>query len=102
MQINFHQKHIHLSDAQKDYAQSKIEGLARFKVMEDESVVVKVDVEYREHIASDKKILMAVNVHIPGEALRAETDCVSIEEGIDLIEPKLASQLEKNKTAKQG
>jgi len=69
--------------------------------MEDESVVAKVEVEYQEHLSSDKKILMSVTIDIPKQVLRAETDCISVEEGIDLIEPKLASQLEKYKTVHQ-
>lgn len=99
MQINFHQKAIHLSDNQKDYIAAKIGQLSKFKVMEDPSVMVRVDVEFQAHLSSDKKILMAVTVHVPQDTLRAETDCIAVEEGIDLIEEKLESQLEKYKTA---
>lgn len=97
MQINFHQKAINLSDDQKDYISAKIEQLERFKVMGDPSVLVRVDIEYLEHVSSDRKISMAVTAQIPGETLRAETDCIAVEEGIDLIEAKLQHQLEKNK-----
>ena len=99
MQINFHQKHLHLSDHQKDYVSGKLESLTRYKAMLDESVWVKVDVEYGEHVSSDAKIHMAISVHVPGADLRAETACLTVEEGIDLIEPKLAQQLEKHKAA---
>ena len=99
MQINFHQKHLHLSDNQKDYVSAKLESLTRYKAMLDESVWAKVDVEYSEHVSSDAKIHMSVTVHVPGADLRAETACLTVEEGIDLIEPKLAQQLEKHKAA---
>jgi ribosomal subunit interface protein len=99
MQINFHQKAIHLSDNQKDYISAKIEQLSKYKIMEDPSVLVRVDVEFQQHLSSDKKILMAVTVNIPQDVLRAETDCIAVEEGIDLIEEKLRHQLEKHKTA---
>lgn len=69
--------------------------------MEDQSVIIKVDVEYQDHLSTDQKIFMAVTVDVPKQILRAETNCISIEEGIDLIEPKLASQLEKYKTVHQ-
>ena len=98
MQINFHQKNLHLSDSQKDYASGKIEGLAIFSIMEDPSVTAKIDVEYSEHVSSDKKIMMKVTVQIPGETLHAEAPCSSPEEGIDLVEAKLRHQLEKHKT----
>lgn len=101
MQINFHQKGLRLSDRQEDYITSKVESLNRFKIMEDPSVVVRVDVEYQEHLSSDKKILMAVTASVPQETLRAETDALTVEEGIDLLEEKLRSQLEKYKTARE-
>lgn len=102
MQINFHQKSLQLSDHQKDYIVAKIETLSRYKVMEDPSVTVKVDVEYSEHVSSDKKIMMGVTATIPGSVLRAETDCLTVEEGIDLIEEKLRHQLDKYKTVHGG
>ena len=101
MQINFHQKNLHLSDSQKDYMTAKIMGLEIFKVMEDPSVVVKVDIEYHDHNSSDKKIVLGVTVAIPQDTLRAETDCSAPEEGIDLIEAKLRHQLEKYKDLHQ-
>jgi len=101
MQINFHQKNLHLSDSQKDYITGKIMGLEIFKVMDDPSVVAKVDVEYQDHLSSDKKIIMGVTVVVPHETLRAETDCSSPEEGVDLIEAKLRHQLEKYKDTHQ-
>lgn len=101
MQINFHQKGLRLSQTQEDYISGKLESLAIFKVMEDPSVVVRVDVEFFEHISSDKKITMAVTVTVPQDTLRAETECLTVEEGVDLLEGKLRAQLEKYKTARQ-
>lgn len=101
MQINFHQKGLRLSDSKKDYISGKIESLDRYKLMDDSSVIVRVDVEFNEHADTNKKIFMSVTVEVPKSELRAEADCISVEEGIDLIEPKLVQQLEKNKTAHQ-
>jgi ribosomal subunit interface protein len=101
MQISFHQKGLRLSDRQEDYITSKIEMLTKFKLMEDPSVTVRVDVEYQEHLSSDKKIVMAVTASIPQDSLRAETTALTVEEGIDLLEEKLRSQLEKIKTVRE-
>ncbi len=102
MQINFHQKGLRLSDRQEDYITGKVESLSIFKIMEDPSVVVRVDVEFQEHLSSDKKILMAITAAVPQGTLRAETDCLTVEEGVDLLEQKLRSQLEKDKTVREG
>lgn len=102
MQINFHQKNLTLSEQQEDYVSAKIETLTRFKVMEDPSVTVKVDVEYMEHASSNNKIIMAVTATVPGALLRAEADASTVGEAIDLIEEKLQHQLEKYKTAHGG
>ena len=101
MQINFLQKGLHLSDTQKDYISAKIEQLSKYKIMQDESVLARVDVEFDENRSSDRKLVMAVTVQIPRETLRAESDCLAVEEGIDLIEEKLRHQLEKYKTSHQ-
>ncbi len=101
MQINFHQKHFNLSDHQKDYMSAKISGLEIYKVMADPGVSVKVDIEYQKHLSTDKKIVLAVTVVVPHETLRAETNCISAEEGIDIIEAKLRDQLEKYKDKHQ-
>ena len=100
MQINFHQKGLRLSDRQQDYITAKLESLSIYKVIEDPSVSARVDVEHREHIASDKKHFVAVTINVPHDVLRAETDCLTVEEGIDLLEAKLRAQLEKYKTVR--
>ncbi len=97
MNITFHQKGITIGDAQKDYTEKKIEALSRYKVMEEESVLVKVDVEFFESRVDDKNIFMAVTVHVPAAVLRAETEAYSVEEAADLCEQKLVPQLDKYK-----
>ncbi len=101
MQINFYQKNWQLSDEQKDYITAKCEQLHKYKVMEDPSVIVRVDVEYQDHLSTDKKTFVKVTVDIPKQVLRAETECIVVEEGIDLIIPKLVQQLEKYKAVHQ-
>lgn len=101
MQINFHQKGLRLSDSQEDYITAKIESLQKFKVMEDPSVSVRVDVEYQEHVSSENKIQIAVTAVVPQDTLRAQTDALTVEEGIDLLEGKLRAQLEKYKTVRE-
>lgn len=101
MQISFHQKGLRLSGSQEDYITAKLESLTKFKVMEDPSVTVRVDVEYQEHVSSENKMSMAVTAVVPQDTLRAETDALTVEEGIDLLEAKLRSQLEKYKTVRE-
>jgi ribosome-associated translation inhibitor RaiA len=101
MQIKFHQKGLRLSGQQEDYITAKLEALNKFKVMEDPSVAVRVDVEYQEHVSGEKKISMAVTAVVPQDTLRAETSALTVEEGIDLLEAKLRTQLEKYKTTRE-
>lgn len=101
MQISFYQKGLRLSEAQEDYIKSKLESLTKFKVLEDPSVTVRIDVEYKEHISSEKKVFMAVTAVVPHDTLRVEIDALTVEEGMDLLEPKLRSQLEKYKTVRE-
>ncbi|MGL5831552.1 MAG: ribosome hibernation-promoting factor, HPF/YfiA family [Candidatus Altimarinota bacterium] len=98
MQIQIHQKNIHLGEGQKEYIESKLNSLSIFKIVEDPSVMAKVDVELLEKSVEDKNIEMKVTMTVPGSVLRAEIFCKSIEEGIDLLEAKLRMQLEKYKT----
>lgn len=98
MQIQIHQKHISLGEKQQEYIENKLNSLSIFKVVEDPSVMAKVDVELMEKGVEDKNIQMNVTMSVPGTVLRAETVCKGVEEGIDLLEAKLRMQLEKYKT----
>lgn len=98
MQIQIHQKHIHLGEKQKEYIENKLNSLNIFKIVEDPSVMAKVDVELLEKGVEDKNMEMKVTMTVPGTVLRAETFCKAVEEGIDLLEAKLRMQLEKYKT----
>jgi len=97
MQINYTQKHIRLSDDQKAYIEDKLDSLKKFRKVEDESTLIKVDVEFFDSKIAKENLSFTVNMIIPHATVRAEVDCVTIEEGIDLAIEKLRSQLEKYK-----
>jgi len=97
MQINIYQKNIKLNERQKDYIMGKLEALSRFIILEDPSVLAKVEIEYHDSKISDQDIKIAVNLVIPKQDLFAESFCKTVEEGADLVEEKLRSQLEKLK-----
>jgi ribosomal subunit interface protein len=101
MKINYLQKHLSLTDGQKEYIETKLDHLKKFDRVEDESTLVKVDVEYTESKISDRKILMIVQMVLPHMVARAEVDCKTVEEGIDLAHDKLKIQLEKHKEKSQ-
>jgi len=97
MQINFIQKHIHLSEEQKNYIQEKLEHLKRFRRVEDESTLIRVDVENFDNKASGQDIALTVNMVLPHHTVRAEVEANTVEEAIDLAHDKLKVQLEKYK-----
>jgi ribosomal subunit interface protein len=97
MKINFYQKGLSLSDRQREYIEKKIQALSKFKMMKDESVLVKVEVELIDAREDERKINLKVNINFLGELIRAEERGLTVEEAIDLVEDKLKTQLEKYK-----
>lgn len=98
MLITIYEKNISLNDAQKDYINEKIGHLKNMGVrIDDESSLVKVEVEETQVKTTNEKIRVVVNMVLPGSEARADVHAVSVEEGIDLAEEKLRKQLEKYK-----
>lgn len=97
MKINYVQKHFHLSDDQKAYIEEKLEHLKKYRRVDDEATLVQVHIEFFDSKISDQDIAFAVNIILPHATVRAEVNCKTLEEGIDLAYDKLKSQLEKYK-----
>ncbi len=98
MQVSIIQKHINLSEAQKDYIQEKIENLKHLSQrVDDESTVVRVDVEHNNLKTTNKNISLEVTMVVPHAVVRAEVMATNPEEAIDLAVEKLKKQIERYK-----
>jgi len=99
MQVTIIQKHINLSESQKDYIQEKIENLKHLgQRVDDESTQVRIDVEHNSVKTSNKNISLQVTMHVPHAVVRAEVMAISPEEAIDLAVDKLKKQIERYKS----
>jgi len=98
MQVSIIQKHLNLSESQKDYIQEKIENLKHLSQrLDDESTQVRVDVEHNSMKTTNKNILIQVTMFVPHAVVRAEVMATTPEEGIDLAVEKLKKQIERYK-----
>lgn len=97
MKLNYVQKHLQLSQEQRDYIEEKLSHLKKFRKVEDEATIIQVNVEFFDSKISDKKIELVVNMNLPHATVRAEINASTVEEGIDLAYDKLKIQLEKYK-----
>lgn len=98
MQVSIVQKHINLSEDQKNYVQDKIENLKHLSQrVDDESTQVRVDVELNSMKTTNKNTSLQVTMFVPHAVVRAEVMAVSPEEGIDLAVEKLKKQIERYK-----
>lgn len=98
MQLTIIQKHINLSEGQKDYIQEKIEHLKHLgQRVDDESTQVRVDVEHSNVKTTNKNISLQVTMFVPHAVVRAEVLGISPEEAIDLAVEKLKKQIERYK-----
>ncbi len=98
MQISINNKHLHLSDDQKDYIGKKINHLKHLgERVNDESTQVRVDVETNNLKNSDRNISLQITMFLPQALIRAESRAVSAEEAIDLAVEKMEKQLERYK-----
>jgi putative sigma-54 modulation protein len=66
--------------------------------VDDESTLVRVDVEHNSVKTSNKNISIQVTMVVPHAVVRAEVEAISPEEGIDLAVDKLKKQIERYKT----
>lgn len=98
MQVSIIQKHLNLSEAQKEYIQEKIDNLKHLgQRVDDESTQVRVDVELSSLKTTNKNISLQVTMHVPHAVVRAEVMAISPEEAIDLAVDKLKKQIERYK-----
>ena len=98
MQVSIIQKHINLTDAQKDYIQEKIEHLKHLSQrVDDESTQVRVDVEHNNLKTTNKNISLQVTMIVPHAVVRAEVIAMTPEEAVDLAVDKLKKQIERYK-----
>lgn len=98
MQVSIIQKHINLSEDQKDYIQEKIDNLKHLgNRVDDESTQVRVDIEHNDIKTTNKKIAVQVTMFVPHAVIRAEVLGQTPEEAIDLAVDKLKKQIERYK-----
>ena len=98
MQVSIIQKHINLSDSQKDYITEKIENLKHLgQRIDDESSQVRVDVEQNNLKTTNKNISIQVTMIVPHAVVGAEVMAITPEEAVDLAVDKLKKQLERYK-----
>jgi ribosomal subunit interface protein len=97
MKVNYVQKHLQLSEGQKEYIEEKLSHLKKYRRVEDESTLIQVNVEFFDSKVSDDKISFVVNMILPHATVRAEVSSKTVEEGADVAYDKLKIQLEKYK-----
>ncbi|MCC7197427.1 ribosome-associated translation inhibitor RaiA [Candidatus Peregrinibacteria bacterium] len=98
MQVQIFDRNITLSDDQTDYIREKIFALKDYgHEVDDESTVVRVDVESNKMKTSNKNITVQVTMFIPHAVIRSEVYATTVEEGLDLSVGKLKKQLERYK-----
>ena len=101
MQVTFYDKHMRLSESQREYVQEKIEHLKHFSDrVDDESTQVKVEVEAHPSKISNKDLVIQVTMFVPNGVIRAEVPATTVEEGIDIAVSKLKKQIARYKTKK--
>ncbi len=100
MIMNIHGTGIELTDAIREYVESKVEALAKFM---DGVTKVEVDVGMRTHHHHKGKVFYAeMNVHAPGGLVRVEKDAVDLYKAIDKVKDHLKVELESLKEKRRG
>jgi putative sigma-54 modulation protein len=101
MKVTITEKKLTLNAAQRDYIDEKIANLKGLgERVDDESTIVRVDVEANNVKTSNKNITVQVTMDVPHAVIRAEIFATTVEEGIDLAAEKLKKQLERYKSKK--
>jgi ribosomal subunit interface protein len=101
MDIHVRSEHIALESSQEDYIKSKLEVLKKYSERiktNDEAVQVWVYVERNRTLEQKEKVLVKVNMSVPGATFRAEVSALTPEEGIDAVHDKLHRQIERYKS----
>lgn len=99
MQIQIRSKDLSLTDAQKEYIQSKVDKLATYaERIRDESSEIRVEIERSKSKNLDEKYVCQITMFVPGAVLRAETKETTVEAVADSAEQKLITQIERYKS----
>lgn len=99
MQVQIRSKDLNLTDAQKDYVQSKVDKLANYaERIRDESSEIRVEIEQSKSKNLDEKYVCQITMFVPGAVLRAETKESTVEAVADSTEQKLITQIERYKS----
>lgn len=99
MQVQIRSKDLDLTDAQKDYVQSKVDKLANYaERIRDESSEIRVEIEQSKSKNLDEKYVCQITMFVPGAVLRAETKESTVEAVADSAEQKLIAQIERYKS----
>lgn len=99
MNIQIHTEHINIGDSQELYIREKLEALSKYyeKAQNDDSILVRVNVERNVSHENKEKIILRVTMSVPQSQFRAEVNSLTVEEGIDLVHDKLNRQIERYK-----
>ncbi|MBU1119136.1 ribosome-associated translation inhibitor RaiA [Patescibacteria group bacterium] len=100
MEITFYSKTNTLSDEIKDYASNKIHHLEKY--LHHAMMGARIELEEKTAEHSGEKYRAEATIDLAKGLLRAEANGRTFQEAIDLIIPKLKSQIERYKTKKRG
>ena len=96
--IDIHKKNLNLSEEQEEYVQAKMEKLLHYsKKLGDDSVKIKVEIDYDPVREKHNRILCMVTIFAPNGTMRSETHSTTVNSAIDECEAKLHAQIEKFK-----
>lgn len=98
MTIQFYAKNIKLSPKTRKYIEEKLQKVIKYIGQKTKDVRgIHVDLSYSPQHKTEEKIRIEVNIDFyPGQkTLRATERARNIEEGINLVQEKLAKQIEK-------
>lgn len=91
---------LDLTPALNEYLEMKIGSLSKFLSRYDKEGVVEIKVELARttnHHHKGDVFMAEADVRLPGKILRADAEAEDIRSAIDLLENKLAKQIEKHK-----
>lgn len=92
MQINIKATNIEMTDAIREYAESKVKSLEKFF---DQVADVNIDVGMESHHHNKGKVYYAeVNMIVPGKLIRVRKNAVNLYKAIDKVKDHLKVELQ--------
>lgn len=95
MNINIKATGLHLTDAIKAYTIEKINNLEEFQ---DDLQLAKIELVASKEKNTDEHFRAEATIDAPHHVYRAEAGATDLYAAIDLLIPKIISQIEKQKT----